>query len=102
MDLETYETYDLSEEHLGMNKYFLLEGAEVSLMFFEGDVLDVSVPDKVELKVTETTPAVKGAPSSQTKDAVTETGLSVRVPQFIEQGETILISTSDGKYAGRA
>ncbi|MBR0138034.1 MAG: elongation factor P [Erysipelotrichaceae bacterium] len=102
MDLDTYETYDLSEEHLGMNKYYLLEGAEVSLMFFEGDVLDVSVPDKVELKVTDTTPAVKGAPSSQTKDAVTETGLSVRVPQFIEQGETILISTSDGKYAGRA
>ena len=65
-------------------------------------MLDVELPEKVEMTVVETSPAIKGAPSSQTKDAVTETGLSVRVPQFIEQGETILISTSDGKYAGRA
>lgn len=102
MDMETYETVELSEEAVGFNKYFLIEGKEVKLSFFEGEVLTVSVDDKVELEVVETTPAIKGAPSTQTKDAVTNTGLNVRVPQFIEQGEMILVTTEDGKYAGRA
>ena len=102
MDQETYETHELSEEQLGFNKYFLIEGCEIMLMFFEGNVLDVSLPASVELTVTETTPAIKGAPSTQTKDAVLETGLTTRVPQFIEQGEKIIVSTLDGKYSGRA
>ena len=102
MDMETYETYELSEEHLGFNRYFIVEGATVSLMFFEGDLLSVSVPEKVELTVVETDPAIKGAPSNQTKDAVTDTGLTLRVPQFIEQGEKIVVFSTDGKYAGRA
>ena len=71
-------------------------------MFFEGTLLDVSVPEKVELTIAQTDPAIKGAPSTQTKDAVTETGLSLRVPQFIEEGERIVVYTTDGKYAGRA
>lgn len=50
----------------------------------------------------ETTPAIKGAPSTQTKDALTETGLSLRVPQFIEQGEKILVTSADGEYSSRA
>lgn len=102
MDMETYETYELNEEHIGFNKYFIVEGAEVSLMFFEGELLSVSVPEKVELVVTETDAAIKGAPSNQTKDAVTETGLTLRVPQFIEPGEKIVVFSTDGKYAGRA
>ena len=102
MDQETYDTYELNSEHIGDKKYFILDGMEVSLMFFEGNVLDISVPDKVELTVTETTPAIPGAPSTQTKDATTNTGLVLRVPQFIEQGENILVSTIDGKYASRA
>ena len=88
--------------HVGMNKYFLIEGMDVILQIFEGQVIAIVVPDKVELTVAETTPAIKGAPSSQTKDAVTDTGLSIRVPQFIEEGEKILVSTSDGKYSSRA
>ena len=102
MDQETYETYELSEEHLGENKYYIIEGMEAALMFFEGDLLDVALPEKVELTVVSTTPAIKGAPSSQTKDATTETGLVLRVPQFIEEGEKITVYTTDGKYAGRA
>ena len=85
-----------------MNKYFLIEGMDVILQIFEGQVIAIVVPDKVELTVAETTPAIKGAPSSKTKDAVTDTGLSIRVPQFIEEGEKILVSTSDGKYSSRA
>ncbi len=102
MDMETFETHELSEEQIGMNKYFLIEGMDVILQIFEGQVLAISVPDKVELTVVETTPAIKGAPSSQTKDAVTDTGLNLRVPQFIEEGEKILVSTADGKYSSRA
>jgi elongation factor P len=102
MDMETFETYEVPEEHVGFNKYFLIEGMDVMLQFFEGQILDISVPDKVELTVVETAPAISGAPSTQTKDALTDTGLSLRVPQFIEQGEKILVSTSDGKYSSRA
>lgn len=102
MDLETYETYELGEEQVGDNKYYIIEGSEVSLMFFEGMLLSVSVPEKVELTVAQTDPAIKGAPTNQTKDAVTNTGLTLRVPQFIEPGETIVVFSADGKYAGRA
>jgi len=102
MDNETYETYELSEEHIGFNKYFIIESMEAMLVFFEGDVLDVSIPDKIELTVVETSPAIPGAPSTQTKDATTDTGLTLRVPQFIEQGEKILVTTADGKYSSRA
>ena len=102
MDMETYDTYELSEEQIGFNKYFIVEGREASLMFFDGDLLSVSIPEKVELTVEKTDPAIKGAPSNQTKDAVTNTGLTLRVPQFIEEGENIVVFSSDGKYAGRA
>lgn len=102
MDMETFETYELSSEQVGFNKYFLIEGMDVMLVMFDGNVLDVSIPDKVELTVAETTPVVKGAPSTQTKDAVTDTGLSLRVPQFIGEGEKILVTTADGKYSSRA
>ena len=102
MDMETFETYEVSEEHVGFNKYFLIEGMDVMLQFFDGQILDIVVPDKVELTVVETTPAINGAPSTQTKDATTDTGLTLRVPQFIDQGERIIVSTSDGKYSSRA
>lgn len=90
MDLETYETYELAEDQVGDNKYYIIEGSTVSLMFFDGLLLSVSVPEKVELTVVETDPAIKGAPSNQTKDAVTDTGLTLRVPQFIDTGEKSL------------
>ena len=102
MDMETYDTYELSEAQVGYNKYFIVEGTEVYLVFFEGLLLNVSVSEKVELTIVETDPAIKGAPSNQTKDAKTETGLTLRVPQFIEQGEKIVVFSADGKYAGRA
>lgn len=102
MDMETYDTYELYEEQVGYNKYFIVEGTEVYLVFFEGLLLNVSVSEKVELTIVETDPAIKGAPSNQTKDAKTETGLTLRVPQFIEQGEKIVVFSADGKYAGRA
>jgi elongation factor P len=100
--METYESYELDSDHVGDNKYYLIDGMNVMLTFFEGAVLDVTLPDRVTLTVVETTPAIKGAPSTQTKDGKTETGLTLRIPQFIEEGEKILVSTADGKYSGRA
>ncbi|MBR3348901.1 MAG: elongation factor P [Solobacterium sp.] len=102
MDMETFETYELTEEQIGFNKYFIVDGLEVSLVMFEGNVLTVSLPATVNLTVAEIAPAIKGAPSTQTKDATTDTGLTLRVPQFIDQGEQIAVSTADGKYSGRA
>ena len=102
MDMETFDTYDLSADAIGDNKYYITDGLEVQLVLFEGEVLTVSVPSTVKLTIAETTPAVKGAPSTQLKDATTETGLTLRVPQFIEQGEVVLVTTADGKYSSRA
>jgi elongation factor P len=102
MDMTTFETYELSADQIGFNKYFMVDGLEVSLMMFEGQVLTVSVPAIVNLKVTETSPGIKGASNNQTKDATCETGLTLRVPQFIDEGEVIAVSTADGKYSSRA
>ena len=102
MDMETFDTYELSEDVIGNYKYYLLEGMDLSLRFFEEEVLDVVLPDKVELVVTETPPAAPGASSTSTKDATLETGLRIRVPQFIKEGEKVIISTIDGSYCGRA
>lgn len=102
MDMETFETYELSVDQIGDTKYYLVEGQEVIIMMYEGAVLNVDVPASVALEVTETTPAIKGAPSTQLKDATVETGLTLKVPPFIEQGEKILVTTADGKYSGRA
>ena len=101
MDNETYDMYELDEAQVGFNKNFLTEGMNVGLVFFEGECLTISL-GKVEVTIVETTPAIKGAPSTQSKDAVTDTGLTIRVPQFIAQGEKVLVNTEDGKYAGRA
>ena len=61
MDMETYDTYELSEEQVGYYKYFIVEGTEVYLVFFEGLLLNVSVSEKVELTIVETDPAIKEA-----------------------------------------
>ncbi|MCQ2815215.1 MAG: elongation factor P [Bacilli bacterium] len=102
MDMETFEQFELDEQKIGFNKYFLVEGNEATIIFFEGQVLSISVPEKVELEVVETTPAVKNASMTATKDAVTNTGLKLRVPMFIEQGEKIIVFSADGKYSSRA
>ncbi len=103
MDQESYEMYELPEEAIGFAKNFLTEGCEANVKFFESEIISVDIPEKIELTVTETTDAVPGNTSSTaTKDATVETGLTVRVPLFIKEGDKIIVSTSDGKYCGRA
>lgn len=103
MDNETYEQLELSEAQLGNDKYYLKDGLEVIVSLYQGEVLGVILPEKVELKIIATEPAVKGNTTNNAmKDATVETGLMVRVPLFIEQDEVILVSTKDGSYASRA
>lgn len=103
MNMETYEQLELSSDQIGDDKNFLIENMTVIVSFFQGELLGVILPDKIEMTITTTEPAVKGnTTNNATKDAYVETGLLVRVPLFIEQGEKILVSTSDGKYVSRA
>ena len=103
MNMETYEQVELTKDQLGSDINYLKEGLDVLLSFYEGELLGVIMPEKVELKVVSTEPAVKGnTTNNATKDAVLETGITVRVPLFIEQDEVIVVNTHDGKYASRA
>ena len=103
MNMDSYEQLELAKESVGDDANFLKENLEVYITSYEGEVLGLQLPDKVELVVTHTEPAVKGNTTNNAlKDAEVETGMNVRVPLFIEEGETIIVSTSDGKYVSRA
>ena len=81
----------------------LLISAAVCISMYEGEIIGVTLPEKVEYVVTETTEAVKGNTTNNAqKDATLENGYVVKVPLFINQGETIIVSTLDGKYSSRA
>lgn len=103
MDMNTYEQLELTADQVGDDKKYLLENMMVDVVMFEGELLGIVLPDKIEFTVVETEPAVKGNTTNNAlKDAYVETGLLVRVPLFIEQGEKILVTTADGKYSSRA
>jgi len=102
MDLETFDTYELTSEQVGFAKNFLIEGCNLSAKFFESELLGIEIPEKVELAVTETSDAVAGNTATNcTKDAIVETGFLVKVPLFIKLGDKIVVNTNDGKYCGR-
>jgi elongation factor P len=103
MNMETYEQLELQEAQVGDNKNYLIENSTVDVVFYENELLGINLPEKVEFTVVSTEPAVKGNTTNNAqKDAYMETGLLVRVPLFIEQGEKILVTTKDGKYSSRA
>ena len=102
MNMETYEQVELTADQLGDDKNYLIENLPVDIVQFEGELLGIVLPDKIEFTVTQTEPAVKGNTTNNAlKDAYVETGLLVRVPLFIEQGEKILVTTADGIYSSR-
>ena len=103
MNTETYDQVEVPGSKLADEKKFLKEGLEIQLDYYEGELLGVTLPEKIEFEITETEPAVKGNTTNNAmKDAKIETGYTVKVPMFINQGEKIIISTSDGKYSSRA
>lgn len=103
MDNDSYEQLELHKSKLEDYIKFLKEGLVVEIMNYEGEVIGISLPEKVSYKVTETEQAVKGnTTSSAQKDATIETGYTLKVPLFISEGEEIIVTTSDGKYSSRA
>ena len=103
MNNETYEQIEVPSDKLGDNKKFIKEGLDIQIDFFEGEIIGITLPEKVEYEIIETEPAVKGnTATNASKDATIETGYTVKVPLFINQGERIIVSTKDGKYSGRA
>ena len=103
MNMNDYDQVELKKDQIGDNAKFLKENLEVYITFYEGEMLGIDLPDKVELTITHSEPGVKGNTStSAMKDATLETGYTVKVPLFINEGETIIVSTKDGKYVSRA
>lgn len=103
MDNNTYEQISLSKDRLKWELNFLKEGIEVEICEYEGEILGITLPAKVALNITECEPAVRGDTVNKAmKDAYLETGLKIRVPLFIEQGENVWVFTEDGSYDSRA
>ncbi|MEO1772737.1 MULTISPECIES: elongation factor P [Enterococcus] len=103
MDLETYEQYELPVSSIEEEMKYLLENMEVKIQFFGSEVIGVTLPTSVILRVVETQPSIKGATvTGSGKPATMETGLVVNVPDFVEAGELLEINTQEGTYAKRA
>lgn len=104
MDQETFETVTLSEEMIGDAMDFLVDGTIIQLTKFNGNPIGLELPQQVELEVTYTEPGARGdtASGNVTKSAKLETGIEIRVPLFIKQGEKIKVSTETREFAGRA
>lgn len=103
MNSETYEQIEIATSILGNNVNFIKENLEIDIDNYNGEIIGISLPEKIEYTVVETEPAVKGNTATNAdKEAKIETGYVVRVPLFIKEGERIVISTKDGKYSGRA
>src|ERR1039458_8223405 len=104
MDQESFETLTLSGEMVGDALDFIVEGAIIQLHKYNGNPIGLQLPAHVELNVTYTEPGARGdtASGSVTKPAKLETGIEIRVPLFIKEGETIKVSTETREFAGRA
>ncbi|NCC97046.1 MAG: elongation factor P [Synergistales bacterium] len=103
MDMENYDQVYLSSEILGRAVKFLIDNLEVTLETFGDRIMGIELPNSVVLKIVETSPNFKGdTASGGGKPAVTETGLTVTVPMFVEVGEDIVVDTRTGEYLERA
>ncbi|MBN2096224.1 elongation factor P [Candidatus Peregrinibacteria bacterium] len=103
MDNESYEQFHLPLDQVEGSLPYLKDDTEVYMTFYEGNPISVQPPPKVELKVVETPPGVKGdTATGGTKPATMETGVIVSVPLFINEGDVLLINTETGEYVSRA
>ncbi|SHF60035.1 elongation factor P [Ornithinibacillus halophilus] len=103
MDTNSYEQIEIPSSQIEYELKFIKENMEVSIITYEGEILGVDLPNTVELEVVETEPGIKGdTASGGSKPATLDTGLVVQVPFFVNQGDMLVINTSDGKYVSRA
>jgi elongation factor P len=104
MDQETFETLTIRADALGDDRLLLVDNVPVQIQKFNGNPIGMQLPPHVELTVASTEPGVRGdtASGGVTKSATLETGLEIRVPLFIKEGEKVKIDTRTGAYMGRA
>lgn len=103
MDMTTYEQMDLDASIVGEAAPYLLEGTDAGIVYFEGKPMSVELPIKIDRKIIEAPPGVKGDTSANvTKEAKIEGGLTIRVPLFINEGDLVKIDTRTGEYLERA
>ncbi len=104
LDQTSFETIQLSQDKLGDALHFLVEGALLKIDKFNGNPIGIQLPEKVELTIAYTEPGVRGdtASGAVTKPAKLETGLEIRVPFFVKEGEKVKVYTETGEFAGRA
>ena len=104
MDQESFETMALSGETLGDDRLFLVDNLPVDILKYNGNPIGMELPPHVELAVTYTEPAVRGDTSSGnvTKAATLETGLEVRVPLFVKEGDRVRVHSETREFVGRA
>jgi elongation factor P len=102
MDNDTYDQTFLTEEQLGDNKNFLQENVTVAILYYQGKPIGVELPIFVELEITKTEPGVRGdTASGGSKPATLETGTTIQVPLFVNEGEKVKIDTRTGEYIER-
>lgn len=102
MDMETYEQLTLVEEKLGDGTKYLKDNMTVMVQMYEGDAIGVTLPNTVELEVVETVPGHKGdTATGGSKPAKLETGTTVNVPLFINEGDIVQVDTRSGEYLRR-
>lgn len=104
MDQESFETVTLSQETVGDDRLLLVDNVLVQIHKYNGNPIGLQFPPHVELTVTYTEPAVRGDTSSGsvTKAATLETGLEIRVPLFVKEGDRVKVHTETREFAGRA
>jgi elongation factor P len=104
MDDESYEQFTLTADQLGDDRLYLKDGLMLQVQKYNGAPISLVLPSIVELRVTESEPGVRGdsASGGTTKSATLETGLQVRVPLFIKEGEMIRVNTQTGEFSSRA
>jgi elongation factor P len=102
MDTSTYEQPNLAHDMIGDDAKFLKEGMEIELLFHDGEVLDYNLPPNVDQEVVDAEMAVAGdTATGATKEVITEMGLKVRTPLFVQVGDTIRVDTRSGEYVTR-
>lgn len=103
MDNETFEQYYFPKNAIGDARWFLKEGEKYLIMLYENLPLNIDLPASFNLKIIQTEPAIKGdSVTNVTKQAVLETGLVVKVPLFISEGEIVKVDTRTLEYISRA
>ncbi|MBU1890593.1 elongation factor P [Patescibacteria group bacterium] len=103
MDSQSYEQFTIPKSLVGDNQFFICENSDVGIFSFEDKPVSVELPKKVELKVAETAPGIRGntAQGSVMKPAVLSTGLKINVPLFVKDGDTVRVNTETQQYVER-